>query len=306
MKALLAVVMVLLLAGGILASIGKQDPSVGLSSAREVWADVLRDTDQIGLQLTRIPVAEEVQLGQEIEAGMRGWAAEDPKDTKYVSDVAALLLPNVGRKDMPYRFHVVESPSINAFALPGGHIYVLRGMMDFLQNEAELAAILGHEMAHVDLRHCVERYQYERALKRAGAGEAGQMIDRARILVTIGYSQYQELDADSEGARLAIDAGYYPGAPEAVFSRLESLMGETRARRETTPVGEVTQSMDEALMDFFRTHPLSAERAKSMHGFAASHAELKNRRFFVGAQNYANRIGRSASAPQSEMKTFTF
>jgi predicted Zn-dependent protease len=306
MKPLFGAVLALLLAGGILASLGTADNSVNLSSAREVWADILRDTDQIGLQLTRIPVAEEIQLGQELESGMRGWAVEDPRDTKYVSDVAALLLPNVRRKDIPYRFHVVESPSINAFAMPGGHIYVLRGMMDFLQNEAELAAILGHEMAHVDLRHCVERYQYEHALKRAGAGEAGRALDRARILVTMGYNQYQELDADSEGARLAVDGGYYPGGAESVFGRLEKLLGETVRPRETTPIGELDQAMEEALMNYFRTHPRSAERARRMHGFAASHTEFKNRTFFVGTQNYTGRVPRSISAPQSEMRTFTF
>jgi predicted Zn-dependent protease len=304
MKPFTIAVFALLLAGGILASIGKQDRTVGLSSAREIWADVLRDADQIGLQATRLPAGEEIQLGQELSAGMRSWAPEDPRDTQYVTAVAESLIPHLRRKDIPYRFHVVESASVNAFALPGGHIYILRGMMNFLENEAELAAILGHEMAHVDLRHCVERYQYQHALKRAGAEDVGQAIDSARILVTIGYNQFQELDADAEGARLSIEAGYDPEAAEAVFTRLEKLMGESQRPRETTPGGEVTRSMEEALMDYFRTHPRSAERAKRMHALAASHPELAGRTFFAGKQNYATRTPRSKSAPPTEFVVF--
>ena len=200
---------------------------------------------------------------------------------------------------------MIESPSINAFALPGGQIYVLRGMMNFLESEAELAAILGHEMAHVDLRHCVERYQYEHAMKRAGAGDAGQVIHMARMLVTIGYSQFQELDADAEGARLAIDAGYDPEAAEAVFTRLGKLLGESARPRQTTPAGEITASLDEALSDYFRTHPRSAERAKRMHNLATSHPELNNRQFYVGKQNYASRTPRSYLA-SGEMRTVIF
>jgi predicted Zn-dependent protease len=304
MKAIAAAVFALLLAGGILASIGKQDKTVDLASAREIWADILRDADQVGLQVTRMPIAEEIQLGQELSAGIQAWEPEDPADTQYVTEVAASLLPHLRRQEIPYRFHVIESPSINAFALPGGQIYILRGMMNFLHSEAELAAILGHEMAHVDLRHCVERYQYQRALKRAGAGDVGQAIDRARMLVTIGYSQFQELDADAEGTRLAIDAGYDPEAAEAVSTRLEKLFGESARPREITPAGEVTRAMDEALRDYFRTHPRSAERARRMHALAASHPELDNRTFFVGRQNYATRTPRSKSARPSEFVVF--
>lgn len=306
MKPVTAAVFAFLIAGGILASIGSRDNSVDLSSAREVWADILRDTDQAGLQVTRMPIGDEIQLGNELAAGMRTWDSEDPDDTRYVTAVAASLTPSLRRREMPYRFHVIESSSINAFALPGGHIYVLRGMMNFLQNEAELAAIVGHEMAHVDLRHCVERYQYQRALRRVGAAEVGQAIDMARILITIGYNQYQELEADAEGERLAIAAGYDPSAAETVFKRLESISGESSRPRANTPAGEVTRAMDEALMDYFRMHPRTAERARRIHAIAASHPELRDRAFYVGRRNYATRTPRSTNTFPDETRTMTF
>ncbi len=235
---------------------------------------------------------------------MANWAAEDPRDTAYVTAVANSLQPHLRRADIPYRFHVVESSSINAFALPGGQVFVLRGMMNFLQTEAELAAILGHEMSHVDLRHCVERYQYQNAMRRAGAGDVGQFIDLARILVTIGYNQYQELEADAEGSRVAIEAGYDPEAGEAVFARLERTFGETPRPPANTPAGELTGAMERALSDYFRTHPRTTERTRRMHALATSHPELKGRQFFVGRSNYANRTPRAASAPKSEFRIY--
>jgi predicted Zn-dependent protease len=249
-----------------------------------------------------MPLQEEVDLGNELSAGLKTWAVEDPRDTQYVTHIAQSLTPHVRRQGIPYQFHVVESPSINAFALPGGHIYVLRGMLDFLQNEAELAAILGHEIGHVDLRHCVERYQYKRVTRRVG--ELGQAIDIARILVLLSYGQYQELEADAEGARLAVDAGYDPAAAEAVFSRLEAPFGEVPRPASTSPVGELNQAMEHALSDYFRSHPRSAERARRIHAFAAAHSEFKGRQFYVGRSNYATRTPRSSSTNASEVRTY--
>lgn len=288
-----------LAAGAVLGSLGTQDDNVTFDSTREIWSDVLRDAEFIGLRATRMSVAEEAALGNRLAAGIQNWAAEDPRDTQYVTTVAAALLPNVRRGDMPYQFHVIESPSINAFALPGGHIYILRGMMDFLQNEAELAAILGHEISHVDLRHCVERYQYQHALKKVGAGELGTAIEIARSLVTIGYNQFQELEADAQGARLATQAGYDPAAAQAVFARLDAQFSGAGRPDPKRPLEELSRAMEQALSDYFRTHPRSSDRAKRMHNFA-SQSRFVGQVFFAGKQNYQQRVPMSQTKPDDE------
>ena len=99
-------------------------------------------------------------------------------------------------------------------------------MLDFLKTEAELAAILGHEIAHVDLRHCIERYQYELSLKRIGLSEVGGLIDVTRRLISVGYNKYQEVEADAYGTILSIETGYDPDATAAVFARLSKHYGE--------------------------------------------------------------------------------
>ncbi len=176
---------------GAAVAMGELDPNVNLDSARAIWADVIRDIDEFGLHATRIPAHKEMELGTEIAGQIKQWGTEDPNETRYVAAVGNSLMGGVNRKAIRYQFHVIRSGEINAFAIPGGQIYVFTGLLDFLESEAELAHILGHEISHVDLRHCVERYQYQLALKKAGAGDLAFLADLAHSLVAIGYSQDQ-------------------------------------------------------------------------------------------------------------------
>src|SRR6266404_4486957 len=130
--------LILVIGCSVAVSRGSLDPNVSFDSAREIWSDVLRDVDEFGLHATRVPAHKEMQLGAEIAAQIKTWGAEDPEASKYVTAVAQQLLPNVNRKSMRYQFHVIQAPQMNAFAIPGGHIYVLTGLLDFLESESEL------------------------------------------------------------------------------------------------------------------------------------------------------------------------
>ena len=283
-----------MLACGAAVSVGQLDSNVSLDSAREIWADVLRDVDEFGLHATRVPAHKEMQLGNEIAAQIKNWGPEDPEASKYVTAVAAQLLPNVNRKAIHYQFHVIKSPQINAFAIPGGHVYVLTGLLDFLESEAELAAILGHEMSHVDLRHCIERYQYELALKKVGAPDVGILVGLAHQFASLGYAQFQELEADASGERLSIEAGYDPDAAIAVFQRMKTRFGESAAAPARTPLGEVGRAVGEALGAYFETHPPSQERARQLTEMVArNHGTLTGRTFYRGIANYQKRIPRN-------------
>lgn len=283
-----------LMAGcGAAVSMGSKDPHVSLDSAREIWSDVLRDVDDFGLQATRVPVREEMELGTSLAAQIKTWGAEDPEESKYVAAVADELLPYVNRKAMRYQFHVIQSPQVNAFALPGGQVYVLSGLMEFLESESELAAVVGHEMSHVDLRHCVERYQYELALKKIGAGDAVGLVNLAHGLMAMGYSQDQELEADASGERLAIAAGYDPDAAAAVFERMKVKFGEHANPPATTPLGEAGQAVWEALGSYFQSHPPSAERARALREMAArNRGTIGGRVIYKGVRNYKERVPR--------------
>jgi beta-barrel assembly-enhancing protease len=297
--------LILMLACGAAVSLGELDPNVSLDSAREIWSDVLRDVDQFGLHATRVSADKEMQLGAEIAEHIKTWGSEDPDASKYVAAVAAELLPHVNRPAIRYRIHVIQSPEVNAFAVPGGHIYVLTGLLDFLESEAELASVLGHEISHVDLRHCIERYQYELALKKVGAGDVGVVVGLAHQFASLGYAQYQELEADASGERMAIEAGYDPDAATAVFQRMKAKFGEKSSAPATTPAGEVGQAVGSALGAYLQTHPPSEERARQLNAMVArNHSTLAGRIFYRGVNNLKDRVPRSVRRVPSESRVF--
>jgi predicted Zn-dependent protease len=109
---------------------------------------------------------------------------------------------------LPYRFHYVpERYFINAFAVPGGHVYVGEGLLALMDSEDELAAVIGHEIEHIDHYHCAERVQQQQALRKIPLGE---LVALPVEIFEAGYSKDQELEADREGTRLSVQAGYSP------------------------------------------------------------------------------------------------
>jgi predicted Zn-dependent protease len=251
-------VLAMLIAATVVACLHPGKSAVSLASVRQLWSDTLRDADQPGLRLTRLSDSEEMQLGAELLKTMP-WS-ENPSATLRLVRVAQPMLPHVHRANITYQFHVVHAPMINAFALPGGQIIVTDALLRFVQSDSELAEVLGHEMAHVDLRHAVEHYQYQYRL--------GSLVELFHRLATMPYSADQELDADAEGLRLAIAAGYDPAAGPALFTRMQQQFHETASPHATTPAGEIAHSLGDALGSYFRSHPPSEERARRLRELA--------------------------------------
>jgi predicted Zn-dependent protease len=230
----------------------------------ELWGDVLRDVDGVGAHVTRVSDAEEMQLGMTLAANTRTTWLESPVDMERVEKVGRALTPHVRRHGVSYTFHLVDNARHNAWAAPGGHIYVTTGLLTFVQSDAELAAVLGHEIGHVDDRHCIERYQYALRLKKVGAGDVGSLVDFMREIPRIGYSKYEELEADATGLRLMSEAGYPPEAAPAVLERLASANGETAATRAPNAVVEAGQAAVGAIGSYGASHPDATERARRL------------------------------------------
>src|SRR3984893_6684639 len=193
------IVLAVLAAGAALASLGTPDRDVSLASLADLWSDALRDTDQVGMRLTRVSDAEEMNIGADLAHDLAASSVRDSAAEAYVTEVAQPLLKHVRRGGIRYQFHVIDSPDINAFALPGGQIFVMTGLLNFAQSEAELAAVVGHEISHVDQRHCIERYQYEIKF--------GSVVEVAHRIATAGFSHYQELDGDASRERIRLEGG---------------------------------------------------------------------------------------------------
>ena len=184
----------------------------------------------------------------------------------YVQRLGARLAANSHRRNLVYRFTVVDSPDVNAFALPGGYIYVTRGILAHLNTEAELAAVLGHEIGHVTARHAVRQHGAATATNilgaviaaRAGFEGAGDIANIVGTAVIRGYGRQQELEADRLGAEYLARSGYDPRAMLRVIGLLKAQEGfDQRLAREE---GREPRSYH----GVFSTHPDNDQRLQTV------------------------------------------
>ncbi len=179
--------------------------------------------------------SQEVQVGRQEDVKVRQeYGVYDNKALQhYVNEVGQRLGKASHRPTLQYSYVVVDSPDINAFALPGGYIYITRGILSYLNSEAELAAVLGHETGHVTARHSVQQLS---AATAAGVGatllgvfvpalrnQAGDMaVNLLGNALLSGYGREHELEADKLGAEYLLRTGYDPQAVIKVIGVLKN------------------------------------------------------------------------------------
>lgn len=160
-----------------------------------------------------------------------GGTYADPAVQTYVAGVGAGLVASAGRSGMPFTFTVLDSPAVNAFALPGGYVYITRGLMALAGSEAELAGVIGHEIGHVTARHGAQEHGRSvivglgTAILGAAIGDRGaaDLLNLGGGLILRGYSREQEFEADQLGLRYMADAGYDPDGMASFLARLRDM-----------------------------------------------------------------------------------
>ena len=196
----------------------------------------------------------EVEMGREAhtEVLQQYGKYEDPSLQRYINNVGQSIAEVSHRPTIQYQYMVVDKPFINAFALPGGFVYITRGMLGHLNSEAELAGVLGHETGHITARHGVKRLQKAKASQLILAGvaiatESEGLVQGSSILLTAAlqtYSRKDEHQADELGGLYAFKAGYDPKKSMEFLKTLKKM-------DKTTP---------SAVEVIFRTHPLTEDR----------------------------------------------
>ncbi|HEX6209967.1 MAG TPA: M48 family metalloprotease [Methylomirabilota bacterium] len=172
-------------------------------------------------ELSLMSEEQEIAIGRETDAQVREEMGlyDDPALQAYVERVGQRLARTSERPDLPWHFAVVDEPVVNAFALPGGYIYLTRGIMAYLNDEAELAGVLGHEIGHVTARHAAQAYtratgaQLGLTLGSIFFPEAQAYTQAAAAglsLLFLKYGRDDELQADRLGVRYAASAGWDP------------------------------------------------------------------------------------------------
>ena len=176
---------------------------------------------------------QEIALGRQVEAQVaaKPGFVNDPQRTRYVSRIAIRLAKVSERPNLPWTYHIVRDSSVNAFAAPGGFIFVYEGLLTFVKSTNELAFVLGHETTHVAHRHAVDLAQRNMELQFGaalltqlvfgGSWTAYQLSEIAAGLIGAKFSRDKEFEADHYGVIYARKAGFDPTASLAFFERLE-------------------------------------------------------------------------------------
>jgi predicted Zn-dependent protease len=236
---------------------------VSANSVVEIAADAQRDLTRVPMRLTRISDAEEIRIGNELaqhySIDNARLSPEEHALEAYVEKVGGQMAEHAHRR-LPYSFHVVPNRSlINAFSLPGGHVYVGEGLLDLMSSEDELAFLIGHELEHIDHYHCAERVQIEARLRHLHLGIIGELAEIPLEVWEAGYNKDEELEADREGMRLAVATGYSPFGAVSLFEQFDKLYRE-QVIHAKTPEQELSQLALQSLEGYFRSHPLTSER----------------------------------------------
>ena len=184
----------------------------------------------------------------------------------YVDKVGQKVAATSDRPDLTYLFTIIDSPDINAFALPGGYIYINRGLIGFLNSEAELAAVLAHEIGHVTARHAVRQKAAAAGAKVASVVTAiaarsntvGEVTSIYGAAAISGYGREMELEADGFGAKYLFNAGYDPKAMIEVIGVLKN--HERFSRFRAKEAGKKAKSYH----GVFSTHPSNDARLQEV------------------------------------------
>lgn len=239
----------------------------GLLGAKEKDIGLIKKGLKAVQSLQPIGVEEEIAIGQAvaIEAFSRfGGEHGDRNLTTYINLVGKTVAEVSDRPELTYRFAILNSPEQNAFAAPGGYIFVTIGLLKTLNNEAELAGVLAHEVAHVTRKHMLNTLQRSSILANVSEFSLSAMnkdpqlfsnvIDAATdMLFEKGLDKELEFEADTYGIEYAYRAGYHPNGLLDYLATLQSGEGHAASR-------------------FFSTHPSTADRLGKAKATAARYS----------------------------------
>jgi len=211
-------------------------------------------------ELSLISEKQEIALGDQTDKEIRSQYGiyDDSSLNQYVEKIGIALAPHTHRPHLTYHFSVLDTPVVNAFAVPGGYVYVTRGILAMMNSEAELAAVLSHELGHINARHGVRKMS-KLLLVQLGLGVGGALSETfAKIsgvasvgiqLLFLKYSRDDEREADVLGVEYSRKGDFNPGEMVVFFDSLQRL-------------GDLSEAA--SLPGFLSTHPLTSERIRDV------------------------------------------
>lgn len=236
---------------------------------------------------------QEIQMGQEYSQQINAQLpiVSDPEINRYVNVLGDQIASRTSRADLPWRFYVVDSREVNAFAVPGGYVYVNRGLIERTSKMDELAGVLGHEIGHVVRRHSIQQMEKAQganvgvtlaciltSICNSQVAQAGINIAGGAIFAR--FSRQDELEADQEAVTNTVRAGINP---EGIVTMFQKLIDE----RKTRP---------SAVEGWFATHPLEEDRIQAAQA-AINSIPASQRKGTQNTSNYNSFVARVRSLP---------
>ncbi len=227
-----------------------------------------------GRDLVFMSENQEIEVGKSLHANIveqYGGEYEHPAIQAYVNELGGRLAEKSHRNHLIYHFTVLDSPQINAFALPGGYIYITRGILAYMKSEAELAGVLGHEIGHVTARHGVRQHTkgtlasllVSVVSSAAGTQHLDDLANALGVAVVRGYGREHELEADRLGAEYAARIGH---DPQKMLGVLEVLKDQEAFEKQLAKEQNREPNVYHGL---FATHPRNDDRLKEVINSAA-------------------------------------
>jgi predicted Zn-dependent protease len=286
-------------------------------------------------QLTLMSEAQEIQMGRQAHDSVIASFGLYPDDSlqQYVQELGERIAANSERPDLPWTFRVVDDPLVNAFALPGGYIYITRGILAHFNSEAEFVSVLGHEIGHVTARHSVEQMSQQQlaglgvGLAMAVSEDLGRYVavaSQGLQLLFLKFSRDDERQSDDLGLRYMTRTGYDPNEMPGVFHTLDRISEaqgggripvwasthpnpENRAQRIAKQVGSLPAAQQQGIVDgtgylrrldglVFGTNP----REGYSIGAAFYHPDLEFRITFPDGWRIINQRQAVAALPDSK------
>lgn len=250
-----------------------------------------------GLAACGIGTQQEIEMGQQYAAEINRQLpiVDDPAIHRYINELGSRIQRQPGNRDIPYTFYVVNINEVNAFAVPGGFVYLNRGLIERTENLSELAGVVGHEIGHVEARHSVqmlERMQAAQAgvtvasilLGAPPEGLAGLAVDVGAAAYFAAHSREAENEADAIAVNLLPGAGIDPGGIVTFFRKLVDEQQRAPSRVE----------------QWFATHPLTEDRIEATRDMiqALPPARLANLEVTnTDYRNFQNRVSQLPPPP---------
>ncbi len=236
-------------------------------------------------ELSLVSAAREVQIGKESDPAVRAeyGAYSDSALQRYVDGVGQRLAAASHRPDLDWHFLVLDSPVVNAFALPGGYIYITRGILAHLNSEAQLAGVLGHEIGHVTARHGAQQVTRQQlaggglllaSVLVSGFQRYGDLAQQGLGLLFLKYGRDDENQADELGVGYATRAGFDPREIPATYSMLR----------------RISERGGQRLPTFLSTHPDPGDRERRTRALAEQAVQGAGGTLAVGEADYKQRI----------------